>query len=97
MEATTRPEVSTGASQVQWLDAVPPSLYLIRFLVTLLELLVVLLADIGGLALDVEAGRLRLSDVYTTNSVFPTASHGALLALIDPTQCYQEIPASPLK
>lgn len=72
-----------------------PLLYLVRLLVPLLELLVVLLTDVGGFALDVEAGGLRLGDVDGSHRVVLAVPDRALLALVDPAQCYQVIPAPP--
>ena len=44
------------------LDSVAPLLYLLVLLAPLLELLVVILAEIGPLPLDIQARRLRLGE-----------------------------------
>ena len=82
---------STFPSAFKGLAAEAPLLYLVRLLVSFLELLVMLLADVGGLALNVEAGCLRLRDTYRAHGVLAAVADGALLALIDLAQCYQEI------
>ncbi len=72
-----------------------PLLDLVSFLVALLELLIVLLADVDVLSLYVEVGGFSLGYIDTSYRIVLAVLDGALLALGNLTQCNQVI-ASPL-